>query len=242
MGEPRPLILTAMEMEAVAVRKALSGLPAGRRPRVEVIGIAAVRLGGIELGPPGVDVVILAGLAGGLDPSLRTGEIVVDGDVGVVEGAGWRCAGIHTATDLVTTPADKVALFRSTGAVAVEMEATVVRAAVAKAGSRFVGIRAIAHTADETVDPGLLELIDEAGRPRAGPLAKALLRRPGLLVSLLQLRSTCGVALRALEAAVRVYVEAGCGGAGAGAIGAEGALGIPVARKPSQFARTTKRA
>jgi adenosylhomocysteine nucleosidase len=131
---------------------------------------------------------------------------------------GLRCGRVHTAADLVCTPVEKAALFRETGALAVDMEHAVVREVVVKAGVEFVGVRAVADTAADGVDPDLLKLIDETGRPRALVLAGALMRRPSLLGSLLRMRAMTPVALRSLGAAVRAMVET-VGGARAGGEG-----------------------
>ncbi|MGE9293309.1 MAG: hypothetical protein ACQKBW_06830, partial [Puniceicoccales bacterium] len=98
----------------------------GRRPAwVGEIGKQTVHISLIGMGPvhcvePAREAirlvkpkrVILAGFGGALDPSLQRGDIVID------RGEGK----IHTAADVVSTPAEKAALFEKTGCPVVDME------------------------------------------------------------------------------------------------------------------------
>ncbi|HLL90181.1 MAG TPA: hypothetical protein VK324_12850, partial [Tepidisphaeraceae bacterium] len=151
-------VLTAVETEAKAVRAALRG-------RADVLVLAVgVRAGRVPGGLSGT--VIVAGLGGGLDPSLRPGDVVVDGwpdDRDLPTGA--RRGTIVTAEAVCATPSDKAALFRQTGAAAVDMEQAIVRRAVGE-GARVVGVRAVLDPADQCLDPELVGLVDERGRPR----------------------------------------------------------------------------
>ena len=145
-----------------------------------------------------VDVLISIGLAGGLDPSLRCGDVVVGTGVVTADGTtyetdrDWRA---HAAHDLagvggpvaaavygsdvaVTSAADKAALLRRSGAVAVDMESHgVARAAVAR-GLKLVVLRVIADPADRAIPASALGGMAPDGSTRALPVLGALLLDP----------------------------------------------------------------
>jgi len=188
----KPLILTALEMEACAVERQLAGEDFSIE--MKVIGIGAVRL---PADLSGASLIIMAGLAGALDPALKIGDVVSD-------ETGSR---IHTSEKLVSTPDEKARLFRETGAAAVDMENAIVLAKANAAAVPFVGIRAISDTAGESVDPALFKLVDESGKVKPLAAARLFLRRPALLAQARRLQTNSNKALEALGAAVRRFLE-----------------------------------
>jgi nucleoside phosphorylase len=212
MDSKRTVIFTAMRQEARAIARALGlkrleeGLysaGAGGEVVLVTIGIGAKRLP--RLLCAGASRVIVAGLAGGLDPSLRTGDVVVDPCPSSLDGL--RQGTVHTSARLVCTTADKAALFGSTGSACVDMETELVRAAAESGGAPFVAVRAIMDTAHEALSPELLALTDSDGRVRPLAVLRLLLRRPGSLKELMRLRRSSKIALRALGDAVRAVVS-----------------------------------
>lgn len=159
----------------------------------------------------------MAGLAGGLDPSLRTGQIVIDersswvgadgGGADFKFGADFRCGRIHTARRMICSPAEKAALFRQTGALAVEMENEIVREASDRWGVPFTGIRAICDAACDMLDPAVLSFVDPFGRPRPAALARGLVRRPGLIPQLVRLAADTRTATDWLGKGVRRLLD-----------------------------------
>jgi hypothetical protein len=160
------------------------------------------------------------GLAGGLDPTLAPGTLVLASDV-ICDGvwlptdARWR--GSFAATDWVQGPllaADaplldrhaKLAAFAATGAVAVDMESGAVARVAAQAGLPFVAVRAVADPAWRSVPERLVRAVDGQGRirPLAAVLAAAL--HP---LSALLLAADARAALAALRAAAALYRSAG---------------------------------
>ena len=144
---------------------------------------------------------IVAGLGGGLDPSLQVGNVVFDGPSSIVVPANVRRGPIFTSSDLVTTAAQKAELYRSTAAAAVDMEQSIVAAWCSSGGTRVYGLRAISDAASDSLNPLLLTLVDDLGRPRPAKIAAAILRRPLLLIELIQLGRRSKRALRSLSAA-----------------------------------------
>ena len=166
---------------------------------LHVIGLGVRRVPAVEPG----SVVVLAGLAGGLDPSLGVGDLVLDTPFGgnpPLEGP-WRVGAIHTTSSLISTAPDKACLFRQTGALAVDMEQAIVRRTL-PAPVTVIGLRAISDPAGMAIDPAVVRLVDEVGRPRPLAIAAALVRRPGLVPHLRDLRANARRALGTLAAAM----------------------------------------
>ncbi|MEL6329577.1 MAG: hypothetical protein AAFR38_07935 [Planctomycetota bacterium] len=186
-----PLILTALELEAAAIRRRL---PSSSVARVLVIGPAASAMPA-EIPESGL--ILVAGIGGGLDPALRTGDVIIDGDVHPPPGA--RAGRIHTAGHVVETPAQKAALYAETGADAVDMEQAIVRASL---GDRVVGVRAISDTAAHTLPGFLARFVTPDGRTNTSRAAAHLLGHPQHLPAMLTAARLSSIACRALGEAV----------------------------------------
>jgi adenosylhomocysteine nucleosidase len=190
------LILTAVMTEARAIAKA-AGVPCPKpnqpaqwnrqdlRVTLALVGISAR-----QLPTDAADTVIMAGLAGALDPSLAIGDLIIDDwPEGIPLPATAKRGAIHTAQDLAATPAQKADLFAQTHAAAVDMENAAVRQWALRHGAAFGAVRAISDRADQALDPAFLTFIDQWGRPRPGRILSALVSRPSLLPALLRLGS-----------------------------------------------------
>ena len=214
------LILTAVTLEARAVARALrlkrSGTHwSGDDVELHAVGIRAVRLPAALADAPAI---ILAGLAGGLDPRLRVGDIVIDAaSHPLPANPKYRLGKIHTAVSPVVTPREKAALFQGTGAAAVEMENAAVRAALvqrhcdtaAPTSPAYLHIRAISDAAGDSIDPATIGLIDELGNPRVSAIAATLIRRPGMIKELRRLGRDANLAAANLAATVAEIVASG---------------------------------
>ena len=193
---PRPLILAAMHPEARAIRRGL-----GADAEIRVIGIGATSLPPVAE-VPAASAIILAGFAGALDPSLNVGDVVLDSRI-PLPGLPFRRGRVHTATALISTPAEKAELFAATGAVAVDMETDPVRLLAEQAGVAFIGLRAISDTAEESLNPAVLRFIDGNGRVRPHRLAAVLLTQPSIVRDLLRLGRCSRIASASLGSAIR---------------------------------------
>jgi hypothetical protein len=195
------LLLTALQFEAAAIAKRL------RHVQLRVIGPRAVGLERVDA--TGCRGVIMAGLAGALDPTLAIGDVVVDAqwDLAIPQGP-WRRATIHTAADLISTVEQKRQLYADTGAAVVDMENAAARQFAAQRGLPFAGIRAVSDRADEPLDPATLRWVDSEGALRPGRLALDLCRRPGSIPSLARLGKRSKTAVAALAEAVERIVRA----------------------------------
>ena len=205
------LILTALEFEARPIARTLglrfdSRAMAGGdgRVRLRVVGPRATRLPASP--DAGCALVVMAGLAGGLSPELRRGDLVIDESSDAVTTPASQRGAIATVDRVASTPADKATLRRATGALAVDMENATVRAWARRHGAGFVGVRVISDTAGETLDPATLRIVDDRGALRPTSVVGELLRRPAFAMALWDLRSTRGL-VDTLAASVRAIVE-----------------------------------
>ncbi len=147
------------------------------------------------------------GTAGGLDPALRPGDVVLPATVvpspgvGLEVDAAWhmrlcKClAGSHINTGpliqsprVVAEPADKAELFQSTRAIAVDMESAAIAQVCQDAGKSFMAIRAIADPVGRSIPAAVITAMDVNGRVSLAKLGQVVLRTPRLLTTLLQLR------------------------------------------------------
>jgi adenosylhomocysteine nucleosidase len=211
----RFLILTAVLPEARAIARAFSlsklrnaasdAAWEGPDMRLVNVGVRAVRLdrAAAILDEQLPQAMILAGLAGALDPALKIGDVMMAPPTqGVPALPGVRVGRLYTAQAIVATPADKARLFQESGCAAVEMEAAVVAPLAARAGVPLLSFRAISDTAAETLDARFLHLVDPEGRPRVAQAARLVLAHPTKLPELLRLQRAAVVALAALTAAI----------------------------------------
>jgi adenosylhomocysteine nucleosidase len=159
----------------------------------------------------GVSGLISFGLAGGLDPALLPGTVIVpravvlgaeqwDADPALSAllggGAGQVVVG---GGEIVATAAAKAALRRATGADAVDLES----AAVARAGLPFAVLRAVCDPAHRDLPHAAVAALDAAGRVGALRVALAAVMHPQELPSLIRLGQDAARARRALLARVR---------------------------------------
>lgn len=192
MSRRKWLVLTALSMEAKAVEAAI-GDRLGTEVFLHLIGIGARRLRPKLLAD--FEQVILAGFAGALDPSLKIGDFVVDGQ-----------RKIYCSDRLVATAEEKRSLFEKTQCVAVDMESGIVRAAAESAGVRLIHIRAISDTADQAIPRWIFNCIDETGRIRPARAATALAAHPMALPMLMRLSRQSRLASASMAQAVLLIV------------------------------------
>ncbi|HVJ50885.1 MAG TPA: hypothetical protein VM689_00375 [Aliidongia sp.] len=159
------------------------------------------------------------GLAGGLDPRLPPGTLLLPRAILTEDGRTlpvdrlWHeqlLERLEAETDPilgVDTPiasvVAKAALRQRSGAAAIDMESHVLAEAAARAGRPFAAIRVICDAADTALPPAALVGVTEAGGTDLGAILGSILRRPGQLAALLALA-------RAAARAERVLTEAGC--------------------------------
>ncbi|MGA3066538.1 MAG: hypothetical protein ABSF29_06795 [Tepidisphaeraceae bacterium] len=202
MSDSNWLILTALAMEANAITAVCGDLlqKGGGSAAVRIIGIRANRLDKSDLA--GFRGIILAGLAGGLHPDVKTGDVVISAPGEWWPGLPYRRGEICTSDHLVAHSDEKRMLFERTGALAVDMETEIVRRQCQAAGVPMATVRAISDPADQDLPNGVDRWVDEDGQLRIGTVAGAILRRPGILPGLVRLGRQSRLAAANLGAAI----------------------------------------
>ncbi len=158
----------------------------------------------------GAGSLVSVGLAGGLDPALRPGAILVpravsvggqvlDTDPAVAARLGGMDRHLVLASDsVVATAAAKRHLLETTGAVAVDMESGAVALAAGSHGLPFAVLRVICDPAETDLPPAALIALGQGGAIGLGRVIASILGRPGQLPSLMRLAADAAAARRAL--------------------------------------------
>jgi adenosylhomocysteine nucleosidase len=210
-------VLTGLRAEA----RCLEGLDlklacSGARPE-------RARAEAVRLLAEGASGLVSFGLAAGLDPELRPGDLVLADAVILGDGrrlstdAAWRSrllaalaeadiathVGPATGTDrLLATSEQKRALREATGALAADMESHAVADAASAATKPFIVVRAISDPADQALPDAAIRLLGPEGEIRPTALI-GVITRPWELIRLLGLGLQTRRALGTLRKAVR---------------------------------------
>lgn len=211
MTTQRPLIVVPTRHELQNIREevaalgihadfACCGLGPGGVARWTAASEAASRAGG-ALAPGRT--VILAGLAGGLDPAVRPGiarsaRMITSADADECGQHQKYIAPLHRgdALDIATldriasTVAEKRALWKATGAGLVDMESAPFAAVASARGWCWGVVRAVSDDANTPLAPWIVELIKTDGSTNYPALARAVLgdpRRIATLVTILRI-------------------------------------------------------
>lgn len=150
--------------------------------------------------------IISAGFAGGLDPALSRGSLILAENVQlygttqpaiqlglsmVSEPANKIFTGsIVTVPQIVRTTQEKQAVFETTKALAAEMETWGVAEACRTRHCRMISIRVISDDAKTNLPPEIMTVSGPTGSVRAGALVGAILNRPGSVSDLWSLRES----------------------------------------------------
>ena len=167
------------------------------------------------------------GMAGGLDPTLICGAVLLPEEVVPLDGIDcaasvmatspkWRQrlraalpassiawgGRLLTADRPLARPAAKGDAWRSTGASAVDMESVAIAQVAAQAGLPFIALRVVVDTAADELPAAVLDA-SSAARVRIGRLLAGLLLAPGDLGALIRISARYRIASRALAAVAR---------------------------------------
>lgn len=156
--------------------------------------------------------VLSSGFAGGLNPSLPRGCVLLEAPPDDHWGrrllAAGAIAGKFVSVDrILVTPADKAVCHAQTGADAVDMESAAIRAACAARDIPCLTVRVISDAAAEPLPLDFNGLMDAEGRLRWRRLVGSLARRPQRALDLLrfhrQVRQAAERLAIVLDAALR---------------------------------------
>lgn len=156
------------------------------------------------------DKVLLLGLAGGLSPELRVGDVVLHG----VEldkaypGTSLRRGIVISFDRLVAQAKEKAALWEKHGADCVDMETIPFGKFCQSADIPFAALKAISDDSRTNlpVNPGLL-VCPETSKPATGRLLFFLLKNPKELPGFLGMVRSAGTARQRLHGAAQLYLK-----------------------------------
>ncbi|GBQ49772.1 hypothetical protein AA15973_1875 [Komagataeibacter sucrofermentans DSM 15973] len=204
-------IVVGMEAEAALIRPFL---PHAR------IGLSGATLSGarqavLDLLEGGVDALLSFGLAAGLDPALQPGAVVVPQNVLVngerlpaapallawlgAEGADVVGGDLLHSDVIVTAATRKMALYRETGCVALDMESGVVAEMAAARKVPFAVLRVVCDPADRTLPPAAVVALRPDGSLAVGALARSIVCNPFQIPALIQVGRDAGLARTAAK-------------------------------------------
>jgi adenosylhomocysteine nucleosidase len=162
----------------------------------------------------GATALISFGLAGGLNPALPPGTLVIPACLRTPDAdhptdpvlTAALCGPAHTlygGATLAVTAAEKAALWRSTGADAIDLESGIVAELAAARGIPFAILRAICDPADSTLPRAAIIALDVTGAITLARVIASIVRHPGQLPALLRLAGHAAAAQAALARRVR---------------------------------------
>ena len=223
----RTAFVVGLAIEARVLRRAVGGHDPSVSHRIACAAANAerARLEAERLLAEGAGALVSFGIAGGLDPALVPGDLVLADRISLPDGgriataAGWRGhwaaragdAGLRTlggtlagSPRVVTPAADKRRLFETSGACAVDMESHAVARVAEAAGVPFLAVRAIADPADSSLPSVARHALTPDGRERRAMVAARLALRPWQVWAVLRLRRDTQAALSTLGRLVRL--------------------------------------
>jgi adenosylhomocysteine nucleosidase len=198
----------------------LASLADGTLVAVTGMGSSAAAAGSRALIEAGATALASWGMAGGLDPTLDAGAILLPTEVigsdrqSFNTAPAWRdrlsCAVAAFAPvrsgRLLTTPraigsvADKAELFRTTGAAAVDMESAAVGEVAARHQLPFIAVRVVVDGATDVLPHAVTAAADNEGHLQIWRLMGALALAPNDLAPLIRLARRYRAANRSLAA------------------------------------------
>jgi hopanoid-associated phosphorylase len=168
-----------------------------------------------ELIAAGATTLLSFGVAGGLDPTLQSGALLLPDQV-LVDGKYLSASPdlhrhltqrfpmahvepIFSSTTVLSKAADKRALFSRTNAIAIDMESGAVAKAAIEAGLAFAIIRTISDPVDHSLPPAVKDALTETGDIDYRLVMGQLLKNPFQLPALIRTGRQNSTALRRLS-------------------------------------------
>lgn len=186
------LVCFAVKEEASPFRRLADGCP-GVKSVISGMGRAAAEKTVLhEIEQTNVKAVLTCGFAGGLEPGLKTGDVLFETDPAFpllhkLREAGAKPGRFHCSNEVLTTAAAKLSARGLTGADAVEMESGWIQELCKIRSVPCATVRVILDEAsmDLPLDFNLVLGPDQKLKP--GKLARAILQQPALLPRLMRL-------------------------------------------------------
>jgi adenosylhomocysteine nucleosidase len=161
------------------------------------------------------------GLAGGLDPALKTGDLIIPSKLVMTNGSTRetsadfrhvvdgmfpkaRTGAMYASHHVVSTVADKYDLFSRTQAQAIDMESADLARVAEAAGIPYAVLRVIADEAEDTLPPAALAALNDLGDVALSRVVGSLVRHPLQLPALMRTGRQSKIALAALQETVEL--------------------------------------
>jgi adenosylhomocysteine nucleosidase len=187
------------------------------------MGSSAAAAGSSALIEAGATALASWGMAGGLDPTLDAGAILLPTEVigsdrqsfntapawrdrlsrAVAAFAPVRSGRLLTSARAIGSVADKAELFRTTGAAAVDMESAAVGEVAARHQLPFIAVRVVVDGATDVLPRAVTAAADNEGHLQIWRLIGALALAPNELAPLIRLARRYRAANRSLAAIAR---------------------------------------
>ena len=203
----------------VRLAEPLGSLPDGTLVAITGMGGSAAAAGARALVAAGANALASWGMAGGLDPSLQAGAILLPQEILGADGRMHECSPrwrgrlsatvtalsgrLVTSAKSVGSVEDKAQLFRATGAVAVDMESAAVAEVADQHGLPFLAVRVVVDSAADVLPRAVAAAADNEGHLQIWRLIGALALAPNELAPLLRLARRYRAANRSLAAIAR---------------------------------------
>ena len=197
----------AQEKQYFHVRGSVHALVTGMGARAAARSLARL----LEVDHPRL--IIAAGFAGGLNPELKLGQMILD-DSDLSEH-GLNLSGtaalfhgkIHSASKVMVTPLDKASLRKESNADAVDMESSAVRSIARNHRIPMVALRVITDPYNEALPLDFNQFMNTAGSMRYGRLACHLLRNPSNISRLIQFQKKLNYAAQQLGKTLNLLLD-----------------------------------
>ena len=180
----------------------------------------------VEIAAQRAKCLVSFGVAGGLAPHLRPGQVILSAEV-IGDDRRWRSnprfhrqvsdlasrigavgGPVLGASDILSTEEDKTRAWRDTGALAVDLESAIVARTAEAAGLPFLVLRTVADPATRELPPAALIPLSENGTPSLTRVLSEVLRRPQQIAALFGLARETRQALTALAGPARALRSA----------------------------------
>lgn len=179
-------IAFALEFESVVFRAQHDNRLRVASWLLGAMGVEAARILDKRLSETQPALVISAGFAGGLQPDLAVGDLVLGlnySTPNIVEklqlGPAWRVGDVRTEAAIIERKADKVRLGRETGSLAGDLETSHIAEVCAKHGVPMLSIRCISDGLEDDMPvPADILLNPKTYRPEPLLLFKYLMTNP----------------------------------------------------------------